>query len=151
MKTCWKIGYLNKEQLWKIQKKRKVVASHHFICADRAEWNDVMVIGSPRTLCMPEVTDTQSMFIQAPKPTKAMLSSKEGPTRHTTVNHITPQRTARKGKHKNWREVHFKVGNRVGMNTKKTLWEEKKEKEQSFFPIKIDRYVPALTCVIHDS
>lgn len=59
-----------------------------------------MVIGSPRTLCMPEVTDTQSVLIQARKPTKAMLSSKEGPTRQTTVNHITPQPTARKGKHK---------------------------------------------------
>ena len=36
---------------------------------------DVMVTGSPRTLNMPEVTDTQSVLIQAKKPTKAMFSS----------------------------------------------------------------------------
>ncbi len=43
----------------------------------QAEWIDVMVTGSPRTLSMPEVTDTQSALIQARKPTNALLSSKE--------------------------------------------------------------------------
>lgn len=78
VKTGWKIGYLYKEQLWKIkERKGKAADSHHFSCASRAEWIDVMVTGSPRTLSMPEVTDTQSALIQAQKPTKAMLSSKE--------------------------------------------------------------------------
>ncbi|KAG7504509.1 hypothetical protein JOB18_010568 [Solea senegalensis] len=43
--------------------------------ASRAEWLDVMVTGSPRTLSMPEVTDTPSALIQARKPTKSMLPS----------------------------------------------------------------------------
>ncbi|TNN72660.1 hypothetical protein EYF80_017109 [Liparis tanakae] len=41
----------------------------------RAEWIYVIVTGSPRTLGMPEVTDTQSALIQAQKPTKVLLAS----------------------------------------------------------------------------
>lgn len=82
-----------------------MVDSHHFSSGSRVEWIDVMVTGSPRTLGKPEVTDTQGAPIQAQKPSTAMISSKEGPSRHTTVNYITPQ-----GRHKD-----FKVAKRLGM------------------------------------
>lgn len=124
-----------------MQRNGKVVDSHHFSCASRAEWIDVMV-----TLSMPEVTDTQSALIQAQKPTKAMLlprKSKEGPTQHTTVNPITPQGTARKAKLENCKEVHFKVGKRLGMMDKiktKSCMGRAKRESYLIFSIKTSVY-----------
>lgn len=66
------IGSLHKRTIVENKEKGQGIAdSHHFFFASKAERIDVMDIGSPRILGMPEVTDTQSVFNQAQKPTKA--------------------------------------------------------------------------------
>lgn len=135
VKTCWKIGYLHKEQLWKIRRKGRATHSHPLSCAKQS-WVDRRHGHWEPT--HPQHARGNRYPVSAHPSSKNPLKlcslprkSKEGPTRLTTVNHITPQGTARKREHENCREVHFKVGKRLGMieMIKKESWMRRAKRE----------------------
>lgn len=112
-----------------------------------------MDIGSPRILSTPEVTDTQSVFNQAQKPTKAAFvqqSPRWGQPcapQLITSHHREQERESMKTK-----EEHFKVSKRSSlMGTIKTKTCVERRKKVTLKCLFAPMCTSRRTCVTHDS